>query len=128
MTKGVKRDFFFDISLFQGLTHYPVKTFAAVTTIGGLTIKKPDVRFFYSEICFKPFCHIILEKLSHPVFWVGFSATRTVKLIAFGCPDYSFMTPKHYLRNLSPTYRDFAKTTPPRCRLQLTKPPGRQTV
>jgi hypothetical protein len=62
MTKGVKRDFFFNIGLFQRLPHYPVKTFAAVSAIGVLTIKKPDVGFLYSEISLKSLGHIIRQR------------------------------------------------------------------
>jgi hypothetical protein len=62
MTKGMKGYFFFDIGLFKCLPHYPVKTFAAVSAIGVLTIKKPDVRFFHSEICLKTFGHILRER------------------------------------------------------------------
>src|SRR5664279_3175601 len=62
MTKGVKRDFFFNIGLFKCLPHYPVKTFAAVPAISVLTIKKPDMRFFYCEICLKSFGHILRER------------------------------------------------------------------
>src|SRR5450759_4443064 len=62
MTKGMKRDFFFNIGFFQGLAHYPTKAFAAVSAIGVPAVKKPDVRFFYSEICLKSFGHILRQR------------------------------------------------------------------
>jgi len=39
------------------------------------------------------FYKIILEKLSHPFFVVGFSATRMVGLIAFVSPDNLIISP-----------------------------------
>ena len=50
------------------------------------------------------FYKIILEKLSHPVFGVGFSATTLVGLIAFGSPDCLVISPKVYASNFIITY------------------------
>src|ERR1035437_8800968 len=62
MTKSVKRDFFFNIGLFQCLPHYPAKTFAAVTTICIPAVKKPDMRFFHSQILLQSFCNEIRQR------------------------------------------------------------------
>jgi len=46
----------------------------------------------------------IPEKLSHPVFGVGFSATRMVWVIAFSSLDSFVINDIHYARNVITTY------------------------
>ena len=86
MTKSVKRDFFYNTGFFQCLAHYPIKTFAAVAAIGAPAVKKPDVRFFNSEICLKSFGHILRERYNTIFLVFALTCRRAPedKVLAFG--------------------------------------------
>src|SRR5665647_3805733 len=94
MTKGMKRDFFFNIGFFQSLPHYPTKAFAAISAIGVPAVKKPDVRFFYSEICLKSFGHILRER-NNTIFLV-FALTDMNSLSLIHISEPTRRTPISY--------------------------------